>query len=80
MERFYRLAAVAAFWAGVFFTLMEVVYGYFFNVWSQIVGELVVKPQGSQITKAGEMALFGFLAFAFFAMSVAASRLTPRAG
>lgn len=74
MSTVYAKVAVASFWAGVFFSFMHVVYGYFFNVWSEFAS--LLRPNANVfMTKFGETMLFGFLGPTLLLLSIAASRL-----
>jgi hypothetical protein len=69
----YARIAQIAFWVGVFFTVLEIVYGYFFNVWVTLNQELTARAGMSMNTKFSEMVLFAFLSIASFLISISAS-------
>jgi hypothetical protein len=52
---------------------LEIVYGYFFNVWTMFNQELTARAGMSMNTKFGEMILFAFLSITSFLVSISAS-------
>lgn len=75
MAQVYAKVSVAAFWGGVFFAVMHVIYGYFFNVWSEFA-QLLRAGSNVSMSKFGETMLFGFLGPTLLLLSIAAARLS----
>lgn len=72
---FFAWTARLTFAGGLFFALMEVVYGYLFNVWASMYGELVA-GQTVRETKAGETVLWAFLSVVLLLSSSAAAKIS----
>jgi|SoiMethySBSTD1v2_1073268.scaffolds.fasta_scaffold3541624_2 hypothetical protein len=79
MVTLYSRLAIGLFWGGVLFSVLHVVYGYFFNVWSEVAKAIGGFPDAwIHMTKFGETMLFGFLAVACFLGCGAATGLARR--
>lgn len=74
MQRFFPVLARVCLFAGFFFAVLEVVYGYFFRVWYETYDGIVRGYNAMTYpTKLGEMVLFAFLALLFPLLSIALS-------
>ena len=81
MQKFYTTYAIVAFWAGLAFAILDVVYGYFFDVWMNLGLAIGGLPDAwLHMSKFGETMLFGFLAIALLFMSSASSCLATMLG
>lgn len=65
--------------AGLFFILMEVVYGYFFGVWNEY-SQVLQHPDYINVfmTKFSETVLFAFLSIVSLLSSIACSLNKPK--